>query len=85
MEEVRANIEHLNYETWCVWTDILRFREFKDKVNSNDIQQITRESLFKNKTEDFDLVELYAKSFLSCVNYEELTEVINENIDNAKR
>ena len=71
-----------NNATWQVMNDILNDIEFKEPVKIDDLKEIVEECVFRN----FDtcdtpyLVEDYARSFLSEVDYNEIANTINTDI-----
>ena len=71
-----------NYATWRVNLEILGDIEFNEHVSADYLKEITEDCVFGGR--DFSglsLVKDYALSFLSQVNYYEIAEHINEEID----
>ena len=71
-----------NYATWRVNLEILGDIEFEEHVSVDYLKEIVNDCVFRN--EDFSnlwLVKDYALAFLNDVNYYEIAEHINEEID----
>lgn len=71
-----------NYATWRVNLEILGDIEFEEHVSVDYLKEIVNDCVFRN--EDFSnlwLVKDYALAFLNNVNYYEIAEHINEEID----
>ena len=66
-----------NYATWRVMNDILINIEFSEPVNIEILKGIVEADVFIYKKE---LMEAFARTFLSDVNYYELERIINEDI-----
>jgi hypothetical protein len=81
MEDLK--LEHLNYESWLLWDDILSKENFKgySKVTENDIQILIGWKVFDNRTEGGDWATRYARIFLSSVDYKALADCFNEKIE----
>lgn len=71
-----------NNATWRVMNDILNDIQFDEPVNTDQLKEIVEECVFRNpNTCDTPyLVEDYARSFLSEVDYDEITKTINTDI-----
>ena len=69
-----------NYPTWRVMTEILGYIEFNEPVTHEILQGIVDADVFIYKKE---LMESYARAFLSDVNYYELKRIINDEIQEA--
>jgi hypothetical protein len=71
-----------NYATWRVNADILGDIEFKKPITTNDLKEIVEECVFSNyeMKSGSHLSEDYARAFLSEVNYNEIAELINEEL-----
>ena len=71
-----------NNATWRVMNDILNDIQFDEPVNVDQLKEIVEECVFRNpNTCDTPyLVEDYARSFLSEVDYDEITKTINTDI-----
>lgn len=72
-----------NYATWRVYTDNLIDIEFTEKVTKDLLQEIVEDIVFSQyemKNGSF-LVEDYARVFVESVNFYELEENINYDID----
>ena len=66
-----------NYATWRVMNDILLNIEFSEPVTIEILKGIVEADTFIYKKE---LMEAFARAFLSDVNYYELERIINEDI-----
>ena len=73
-----------NYETWRVNADILSDVEFDESVDALMLQEFTESMVFDNYTETNSLIYDFAKSFLSEVNYYEIADSINHDINTNK-
>jgi hypothetical protein len=72
-----------NYATWRVNLEILSDIEFEEYVTATELSEIVEECVFRNpNTCDTPyLVEDYANAFISQVNFDEIAEHINEEIN----
>jgi hypothetical protein len=72
-----------NYATWRVHLEILRDIEFDEHISADYLKEIVEDCVFSNYEiySGSHLVEDYARSFISNVNYEEIAQYINEEID----
>ena len=72
-----------NYATWRVNLEILGDIEFEETVTADDLKEIVEDVVFSNyeMSNGSHLVEDYARSFISNVNYYEIAESINAEID----
>ena len=66
-----------NYATWKVQLEILGYIEFNEPVTVDILKKIVEDEVFVFKKE---LMENYARCFLSNVNYYQLERFINEEI-----
>lgn len=66
-----------NYATWRVMNDILINIEFSEPVTMEILKGIVEADVFIYKKE---LMEAFARAFLSDVNYYEIERIINEDI-----
>ena len=66
-----------NYATWRVMNDILINIEFSQPVNIEILKGIVEADVFIYQKE---LMESFARAFLSDVNYYELERIINDEI-----
>ena len=69
-----------NYATWRINLEILGDMEFKDQVSADYLQEIVYDCVFTSKDVD-GLAKDYALAFLRDVNYYEIAEHINEEIE----
>ena len=82
MEDLK--LEHLDYETWLIWNDILKdLNEWKPekKVNAREMEELVNEIVFENASPDFSWATRYARVLLSSVNYSDLADCFNEKIE----
>jgi hypothetical protein len=72
-----------NYATWRVHLEILGDIEFDEHISADYLKEIVEDCVFSNYEiySGSHLVEDYARSFVSNVNYEEIAKYINEEID----
>ena len=66
-----------NYATWRVMNDILINIEFSEPVTIEILKGVVEADVFIYKKE---LMESFARAFLSDVNYYEIERTINEDI-----
>lgn len=69
-----------NYATWRINLEILGDIQFEEHVSADYLQEIVYDCVFDNKDVD-GLAKDYALAFLRDVNYYEIAEHINEEID----
>lgn len=72
-----------NYATWRVHLEILGDIQFDERVSADYLKEIVEDCVFSNYEiySGSHLVEDYARSFISNVNYDEIAKYINEEID----
>lgn len=70
-----------NYATWRIMLEILSDIEFTDYVTADILKEITDDVVFSNVKDDRALCIDYAKAFIAEVNFYELAQLINEEID----
>jgi len=72
-----------NYATWLINLEILGDIEWVEHVSADYLQEIVEDCVFSNyeMRNGSHLVEDYARSFISDVNYYEIAKHINEEID----
>lgn len=72
-----------NYATWRVHLEILGDIQFDEHVSADYLKEIVEDCVFSNYEiySGSHLVEDYARSFISNVNYDEIAKYINEEID----
>ena len=72
-----------NYATWRVNLEILGDIEFDEQVSADYLKEIVEDCVFSNykMQNGSHLVEDYARSFISNVNYYEIAQHINEEIE----
>ena len=72
-----------NYATWRVNLEILGDIQFDEHVSADCLKEIVEDCVFSNYEiySGSHLVEDYARSFISNVNYDEIAKYINEEID----
>lgn len=71
-----------NYATWRINLEIIQDTEFKEKVSADTVKDIIEEAIFVNfNTCDTPrLIEDYARAFVSQVNFYEIAEAINAEL-----
>ena len=72
-----------NYATWRVFTDTLGDIEFTEKVDKDYLEEIVEDIIFSNyeMKSGSHLTEDYARCFVESVNFYEIVENINYDID----
>jgi len=72
-----------NYATWRINLEIIDGIEFEVKTCAATIQEIVEDVVFSQYElgEGSHLVEDYARSFISQVNFYKIAESINEELD----
>jgi len=72
-----------NYATWRVNLEILGDIEFEDIVSADDLKEIVEDIVFSQYelSNGSHLAEDYARAFINQVNYYEIAESINAEID----
>ena len=70
-----------NYATWRVNLEILGDIEFEETVTADGLKEIVEDVVFSNVEDWRSLCTDYARSFISNVNYYEIAESINAEID----
>ena len=81
MEDLK--LEHLDYETWLIWDDILKNLKFEDykKVSEKEMEHLVTQIVFDNTATGFSWTTRYARVLLSSVNYSDLADCFNEKIE----
>lgn len=70
-----------NYATWRVNLEILGDIEFEDIVSVDDLKEIVEDCVFNNTVEKDCLAADYARAFIQQVNFYEIAQGINEELD----
>ena len=72
-----------NYATWRVNLEILGDIEFDEQVSADYLKEIVEDVVFSQYElgDGSHLVEDYARAFISQVNFYEIAEHINEELD----
>ena len=70
-----------NYATWRVNLEILGDIEFEETVTADDLKEIVEDCVFNNIVEKDCLAADYARAFIQQVNFYEIAESINSEID----
>ena len=73
--------EWTNYATWRVNLEILGDIEFEETVTAAQLIEIVEDCVFNNTVEKDCLAADYARAFISQVNFYEIAEHINEELD----
>ena len=75
--------EWTNYATWRVNLEILGDIEFDEQVSADYLKEIVEDVVFSQYElgDGSHLVEDYARAFISQVNFYEIAEHINEELD----
>ncbi len=69
-----------NYATWRINLEILGDMEFDEQVSADYLEDLVEDCVFTSKDVD-GLAKDYALAFLRDVNYYEIAEHINEEIE----
>ena len=69
-----------NYATWRVYLEILSDIEFDQFVDAEYLEEITNDIVFNNTVEKDCLAADYARAFLADVDYNEIAEAINADL-----
>jgi len=74
-----------NYATWRINLEIIGDMEFDEQVSADYLKDLVEDCVFSNNYLEFNdgaaLIEDYAKAFINEVNYHEIAQHINEEID----
>jgi len=70
-----------NYATWRVNLEILGDIEFEDVVSADDLKEIVEDCVFNNTVEKDCLAADYARAFIQQVNFYEIAQGINEELN----
>ena len=70
-----------NYATWRVNLEILGDIEFENKMSADDLKEIVEDCVFNNTVEKDCLAADYARAFVSEVNFYEIAQSINEELE----
>ena len=70
-----------NYATWRVNLEILGDIEFENKMSTDDLKEIVEDCVFNNTVEKDCLAADYARAFVSEVNFYEIAQSINEELE----
>jgi len=71
-----------SYPTWRIFNDILADITFDELVTANQLNEIVSDVVLSNfeMSNGSHLMEDYATTFINLVDYEEIAEVINEDL-----
>ena len=72
-----------NYATWRVNLEILGDIQFEDKTSADDLKEIVEDVVFSQYEfgSGYSLMYDYAKAFVSEVNFYEIAQSINEELE----
>ena len=70
-----------HYATWRVNLEILGDIEFENKMSADDLKEIVEDCVFNNTVEKDCLAADYARAFISDVNFYEIAQSINEELE----
>lgn len=75
-----------NYATFRVFHDVLSNIEFDDKVSAEELREIALEDVFSRYEIHCGshLVEEYAKLIMDLVDFEDIAEALNYDINNIR-
>ena len=69
-----------NYATWRVNLEIRSDMEFEDQVSADYLEDLVEDCIFTNAVEKDCLAADYARAFIAQVNFYEIAESINEEL-----
>ncbi len=70
-----------NYATWRVNLEILGDWVFQDQVSADYLEDLVEDRVFTNAVEKDCLAADYARAFIAQVNFHEIANHINEEIE----
>jgi hypothetical protein len=70
---------YTNYATWRIHLEILYKYEFTEPIEASDLETIVANEVFDGNEMGF--IADYAAAFINQVNFYELAELINDNLD----
>ena len=70
-----------NYATWRVNLEILGDIEFENKMSADNLKEIVEDCVFNNTVEKDCLAADYARAFIQQVNFYEIAQSINEELE----
>ena len=70
-----------NYATWRVNLEILGDIEFENKMSADDLKEIVEDVVFSQYDGMNSLMYDYASAFVSEVNFYEIAQSINEELE----
>ena len=70
-----------NYATWRVNLEILGDIEFENKMSADDLKEIVEDVVFSQYDGMNSLMYDYARAFISEVNFYEIAQSINEELE----
>jgi hypothetical protein len=70
-----------NYATWRINLEILGDIEFENKMSADDLKEIVEDCVFNNTVEKDCLAADYARAFIQQVNFYEIAQSINEELE----
>ena len=70
-----------NYATWRINLEILGDIEFENKMSADDLKEIVEDCVFNNTVEKDCLAADYARAFIQQVNFYEIAQIINEELE----
>lgn len=72
-----------NYATWRINLEILGDIEFEEHVTVDNLKEIVEDIIFSNYSlqSGSHLIEDYARSFIDQVNFYEIANSVNEELD----
>ena len=69
-----------NYATWRVNLEILSDMEFDEQVSADYLEDLVEDCVFTNAVVKDCLAADYARAFIAQVNFHEIAESINEDL-----
>ena len=70
-----------NYATWRVNLELFDGFEIDEEVNGDYFEELAESFIFETSTVDSRLMEDYARAFISNVNWNEIAEHLNDQLN----
>ena len=72
-----------NYATWRINLELFDGYEIEQEVDHEEVEQLAEEFIFSLSTGDTNIMEDYARAFIADVNWYEIAEALNEQLEEA--
>ena len=70
-----------NYATWRVNLELFADYEIEEEITGEYIEETADSFIFETSTVDTSIMEDYARAFLSDVNWDEIAEHLNDQLN----